>query len=140
METLISFIAEPAFDIQLDTHLEAGDVIHSPGPDRAYLYLPYSLPGVAGRPDRREGAELLAVWVLDSPTAGELLATGLGAPQPQCAQVRPFEVSWIRGGVLAVKRQRIGADAAMWLLTTLAAENQLDYAAELFGGHSVDEG
>lgn len=140
METLISFIGRPAFDIQLDVHLEAGDVAFSGGPDRAYLYLPYNLPGAAGRPDRRDGAELLALWLTGSATASKLLTTALGAALPQAAELKPFEVTWIRDGKIAVKRQRMGVDAAMWLIAALATENQLDYTAHLFGGHGIDEG
>lgn len=139
METLISLTSQPAFDIQLDVHLESGDVAFSGGPDRAYLYLPYNLPGAAGRPDRRDGAELLALWLVGV-SASVLLTTALGAALPQTAELRPFEITWIRDGKIAVKRQRVGVDAAMWLIAALATENQLDYAAHLFGGHGINEG
>lgn len=140
METLISFADAVAFDIQVDNDLEAGRTAFSDGPDRAYLYLPYKLTPEQVRPNGGSGAELLALWLIDSPTAAETLAAGLGAPLPKGSQARPFELTWIRDGQLAVKRRAISADAAVWLINSLAPQDQLDQSAHLFWGHGVDKG
>lgn len=129
---------ELAFDVQTDTDLENGNLIFSEGPDRAYLYLCAAAAAAGGDPAKTLGGVLLALWRVDSIEASQVLAAGLGAPLPSLAEPLPFEVNWIRGGVLALKRKRIGADAAMWLLHCLAAENVLQYTAHLFGGHAAD--
>lgn len=129
---------ELAFDVQTDTDLEHGNIIFSEGPDRAYLYLCAASAAAGGDPAEKIGGELLALWRVDSVEASMALAAGLGAALPSAKTTLPFEVSWIRGGMLALKRKRISADAAMWLLHGLAAKNLLQYTAHLFGGHAVD--
>lgn len=127
MNVLLSFTREPRFDIQKDVHLERGEVVYSEGPDRAYLRLAGS-------------EELIALWEIDTPDAGSAIAAALGAGLPAGSEVRPFDLSWVRNGQLAVSRRAIGADVAMWLFEALAAENCLDYAAHVFGGQAVDQG
>ncbi len=138
MEFVLSLTDEPAFEVQQDTDLEHGNILFSEGPDRAYLFLCAASAAAGGDPAKTIGGELLALWRVDSVDASLMLAAGLGAALPSAGATLPFEVTWIRGGMLAVKRKAIGADAAMWLLHGLAAQNQLQYTAHLFGGHAVD--
>ncbi|HJW23771.1 MAG TPA: hypothetical protein VJ576_02645 [Rhodocyclaceae bacterium] len=139
MELFVTLPDDLGFDIQADSHLERGDVDFVDGPDRAYLYLPYRCPGSGNTNGIDAGKELLAIWRVDS-AAAELLATAIGAPIPIGSKIKPFELTWICAGKIAVKRQPIGADAAMWLIHALASENLLDYQAHLFGGHCVNLG
>lgn len=126
MNVFLSFTREPGFDFQKDVDLECGTVMFSEGPDRAYLRL-------AG------GTELLALWQLDTPEAGLSIARAIDTPLPAGSEVRPFDILWIKGGQVAAA-QAIGADAGMWLMTQLAAENLLDYEASLFDCEFVDGG
>jgi len=121
MDVLLSFTRSLSFDVQKDVHLERGEVLVSGGPDRAYLRLVGS-------------EELVALWEIDSPESLGAVEAALVAPLPDGSEGRPFNLSVIRDGRLVVRRQPIGVDVAMWLLGVMAAENCLDYAAQVFGG------
>lgn len=132
MEVMFS-LKESSFDLQTDVHLERGDVGFSDGPDRAYLHYTYRYP------DGREGEEVAAIWVLDA-MAARVLACGLGAGDGQVCNTRPWRVTWIKNGAIAVKRATLGLDRAMWLVATLAPQDVLDRDTQLFGAHGVDVG
>lgn len=138
MELFIAMKDNVGIEPQDDMHLESGGCDYVAGPDRAYLYLCLTLPAdLSGKPVGVQ--DTLALWRVDTAAAAQALAAGLGAPDPEPCSSTPFEVTWIRNGQIAVRRKKIGADRALWLLHALAAEDLLDYQTRVFGPQAVDD-
>ncbi|WP_418647253.1 hypothetical protein ACNQFN_18835 [Thauera butanivorans] len=129
----VLFTLKRQIDLQNDVDLRRGNRLAVDGPDRAYLHYLYR------DPQGREREEVAALWVLDITTAG-VLAAGLGVPDPQGCDIKPFRVLWIRDGIIATHSAPLGIDRAMWLAAALADHDVLDRDAQLFGGEAVDFG
>lgn len=114
---------DAGFDVQTDVYLDQGIIDSAGGPDRAYLLM----PDAAGSDE-----ETVALWLLDE-DASDTLAAVLDVPEPQPRAAQPWCVTWIAGGRLRVRRQRIGVDRGAHLLATLAHVDLLDREELLFG-------
>ncbi len=130
---LFIHLTVPGIDTQMDGYLEGGTIPRVDGPDRAYLHYTYRSPRGL------ESEEIAALWLIDKPSA-KTLQRGLDTLDPQLCDVRPWRVTWIRDGVIAVRRQAIGLDRAMWLLDKLGSQQVLERETHLFGSERVDVG
>lgn len=120
MECIHTLKHAAPFELQTDVYLIQGNIARVAGPDRAYLNL-------------AKTGETAAIWLTNN-AAAELIERVLAVGDPEQCRDKPWQMHWVRDGVLTVKNHLLGLDRGVHLLIELRGYDLLDRVAHLFEG------